>query len=211
MNRETLILLANAAFMRAGVPTPRMIFLKTPGCNVFVVPTPRKPVLVIAGDLSAKLSTEQIEAVFLHEAAHLACKHFSKRILANLSALLWTASGLVVLFLIAVVLLPPQWVVLVAFFAPIPAAVAQIGLFSRALRAQEFEADRVAVEKLGADPDQLASAIRNLSGDESPSAAAKRWNVTGVSAWLQTHPPTAEREVKLRALVPVKSSQSRAA
>jgi heat shock protein HtpX len=171
-------------------------------------------VAVTEGILRA-LSRDELRGVLAHEIAHIRNRDV---LIATVAAILASAiSAIANVF---------QWVFLfggaggdedgphplaalaMLLIAPIAATLIQLGIS----RSREFVADETAAQLTG-DPDALARALESLerAAQVVPSAAspatASLYIVHplrgggGFARWFSTHPPTAERVRRLRALL----------
>lgn len=198
---------------RAGVPTPKIYLMETAAPNAFATGrTPKRAVVAVTRGLLGVLDRHELEGVLAHELGHVlnrdilissvvACLCGAIMFLATAArwgALMASdderADGLV-------------WVA-IGILAPIGAMLVQLGIS----RSREYRADETGA-RLSGKPIALASALLRI---ESASASAHPLRVAPQAAhlflvpplpkgWLatlfSTHPSTAERVKRLRAMV----------
>lgn len=188
---------------RAGLPVvPALYRIPDAAINAFAVGSRRRPAIAVTEGMLARLDSRELVAVLAHETAHIA--HDDLRVMnladyvGRLTSLL-SAVGIALL-----VMLFPDWLggeielpwagLLVLMLSPYLALLAQLGLS----RVREHDADLAAAEYTG-DPEALASALQRIEHD----LRRWRWLIPGGGtqpSWLRTHPATAERIRRLRAL-----------
>ncbi|MDR1888754.1 MAG: zinc metalloprotease HtpX [Zoogloeaceae bacterium] len=203
----------------AGLPMPRVYIIDETQPNAFA--TGRNPehaaVAATTGILSL-LSPRELRGVMAHELTHV--KH-RDILISTISATL--AGGISALAHFAMFFggrdsrrAHPLVGLLVVILAPLAASLIQMAIS----RAREFEADRGGAEISG-DPDALADALEKISARarSTPMQTAEAHPETaqmmimnplaggGFSNLFSTHPPTAERVARLRALVRVQGSE----
>lgn len=202
----------------AGVPPPRMYIIEDSAPNAFA--TGRDPdhaVICVTRGLIDKLDRLELEGVVAHEMAHI--RNYDIRYLSIVAVLVGTivfladltrhrlrwggrsrsrnsAQGIAMLILLLAAILGP----LVAYL--LRAAVS---------RQREFLADTTGAQ-LTRYPEGLASALEKISADNEPLEAANRGTAhlyfvnpllefrNRQNDWFDTHPPTAERIQRLRAI-----------
>lgn len=199
---------------RAGLPMPRVYLIDEAQPNAFA--TGRNPehaaVAATTGILSI-LSARELRGVMAHELAHVRHRDI---LISTLSATM--AGAISALANFAVFFggrdtngrpANPLAGIAVALLAPLAAALIQMAIS----RAREFEADRGGAEISG-DPHALADALAKIEACARgiPMAPAEAHPETaqmmimnplsggGIAGLFRTHPATAERVARLRAL-----------
>ncbi len=198
---------------RAGVPKPKVYVMETPAPNAFATGrTPKRAVVAVTRGLLNVLNKHELEGVLAHELGHVlnrdilissivACICGAIMFLASLAR--WTAlfagddervDGIV-------------WLI-VGFLAPIGALLVQLGIS----RSREHRADETGA-RLSGKPLALASALTRIDQAAqmahpmrvSPQAAHLFLVPPLPKGWLaklfSTHPDTAERVKRLKAMV----------
>jgi heat shock protein HtpX len=202
--------------VRGGLPEPRLYVIEDEAPNAFATGRdPSRGVVAVTTGLTRLLTRDELAGVIAHELAHI--KHRD----TLLSAVVATIAG-------AVTMLANlgQWALIfgglggsdeedgggaaglvMLFVAPIAATLIQLGIS----RAREFEADRAGAEIAG-DPLALAGALEKIEWAaarqpalETSPATASLYIINpfaggGLARLFSTHPPTAERIARLRAL-----------
>ncbi|HNP72380.1 MAG TPA: zinc metalloprotease HtpX [Kouleothrix sp.] len=202
---------------RAGLPMPKVYIIDSETPNAFATGrSPSQGVVAVTSGITRILTRDELAGVVAHELAHI--KHRDTLI----SAVVATFAGA-----IAMIANIGQWALIFGGFggddedeggggvlggllllivAPIAATLIQLGIS----RAREFEADAGGARILG-DPLPLASALEKLEWaagrvpmPASPATASlyivNPLSGGGVLKLFSTHPPTAERVARLRAL-----------
>ncbi|MBK9940171.1 MAG: zinc metalloprotease HtpX [Kouleothrix sp.] len=200
---------------RAGLPMPKVYVIDSDTPNAFATGrSPSTGVVAVTTGITNMLTRDELAGVVAHELAHI--KHRD----TLLSAIVATFAGAITM--IANI---GQWALifgglsgddeegggplgglLLLFVAPIAATMIQLGIS----RAREFQADAGGAHILG-DPLPLASALEKLEWASqrvpmpaSPATASlyivNPLRGSSVLKLFSTHPPTAERVARLRAL-----------
>ncbi|HEX5802303.1 MAG TPA: zinc metalloprotease HtpX [Azospira sp.] len=199
---------------RAGLPMPRVYLIDEAQPNAFA--TGRNPdnaaVAATTGILQL-LSAREIRGVMAHELAHVRHRDI---LISTISATM--AGAISMLANVAMFFggrdgngrpANPLAGLLVMFLAPLAASLIQMAIS----RAREYEADRGGAEISG-DPQALADALAKIDayarGLPMPTAEAHPETAQmmimnplsggGLAGLFSTHPPTAERVARLRAL-----------
>ncbi len=192
------------------VPTP--YFVPSPIINAFAIGHRNQSAIAVSAGLLQHLSTRELTGVLAHETAHIANNDLRVMGLADavsrITALFSSAGQLFLLFSIPLMLLGGvvfeiNWAaVLLLLFSPHLAVLAQLGLS----RTREYDADLNAALLTG-DPLGLAQALAHIE------QASRGWLAVlfpgwgnPEPSWLRTHPPTAERIRRLKALAPAAPS-----
>jgi heat shock protein HtpX len=211
-----LAAMTQALAVRAGLPEPRLYVIEDEAPNAFATGRdPSRGVVAVTTGLTRLLTRDELAGVIAHELAHI--KHRD----TLLSAVVATIAG-------AVTMLANlgQWALIfgglggsddeegggaaglvMLFVAPIAATLIQLGIS----RAREFEADRAGA-MISGDPLALAGALEKIEWAaarqpvlETSPATASLYIINpfaggGLTKLFSTHPPTAERIARLRAL-----------
>lgn len=198
------------------LPMPRLFVADTDMPNAFASGrNPQHAVVCITTGLLERLDDRQVRAVLSHELSHV----------ANRDLLVTSIAGTMATALVMVADMA-QWSLLfgggddddspnilallaMMLIAPLAATLIRLGIS----RSREFGADQTGAERCG-DPLALASALETIDRDSAgrrepmPQRAAaisalmisNPWRESGIGRWLSTHPPTAERVARLRAM-----------
>ncbi len=196
---------------QAGLPMPALYVIESEQPNAFATGrNPENAAVAVTTGLLRRMSTEEVAGVVAHELAHI----------RNRDTLLMTVTAT---FAAAISLLAnfslffggrDRQVGLIGtlalmIFAPLAAGLVQ----SAISRTREFEADRIGAEICGR-PEWLASALERLDAfarridndraERSPAMAhlfiINPLHMHAHDRLFATHPPTAERVAKLRAM-----------
>jgi Zn-dependent protease with chaperone function len=170
LNHERVRELISRCFSRAGLAAPEVWVIEMDefrNTNAMVAGFrsgrgPFRPALFVTRSLISELTDTELEAVLLHEAAHMRHHHLRKRFLFSIASLAATATGCSLAFVVGYALLPAPLRGLVALVTPVVAFVAPFMAMRRQIARQEIEADVVAVRDLGADFTGFQSALRKL-------------------------------------------------
>jgi heat shock protein HtpX len=200
--------------VRAGVPTPRLYLIPSAQPNAFATGrSPDHAVVAVTEGLVAHLPPDQVRGVLAHEFAHI----------KNRDVLVSTIAAMVAGAISAIAnVLQLSWLfggseeddsplgavgaLAAVIVAPLAAMLLQLGVS----RQREYLADATGAEILG-DSRPLADALATLErGTQlipmqvNPATAslyvANPLPRTGLATLFMTHPPTAERIRRLRAL-----------
>lgn len=200
---------------RAGLPMPRVYIIDEDQPNAFATGrNPEHAAVAATRGILQLLSAREIRGVMAHELAHVQHRDI---LISTISA---TMAGAISALANFAMLLGgrsedgrpanPLAGILVAFLAPLAASLIQMAIS----RAREFEADRGGAEISG-DPQALADAlgkIQRYAEGRIPMAPAEAHPETaqmmilnplsggGLRCLFSTHPPTAERIARLRAM-----------
>lgn len=192
---------------RAGLPAvPAPYYVPSRVCNAFTVGSAKNSAIAVTDGLLNQLSTRELVGVLAHETAHIA--HGDLRVMGladSVSRLtsLFALTGQILLLLALPWLLAGgeilevNWLaLLLLLLSPHLALLAQLGLS----RVREFDADLKAAALTG-DPEGLALALARIERASRSwlSILLPGWGNPEPS-WLRTHPATAERIRRLRAL-----------
>ena len=191
---------------RAGLQSvPKLYIIPSPILNAFATGTQANSVLAITHGMLANLNARELTGVLAHEMGHIRHNDLWVMNLADtLSRYTHFMSMLgVFLFLINLPLMfldraPISWIgILLLYFAPTLSSLLQLGLS----RAREYGADLEGA-RLSGDPEGLISALNKIEGAqrggwENIFMPGRRIPVPSL---LRTHPETAERVARLRAL-----------
>jgi heat shock protein HtpX len=190
---------------RAGLPdTPKLHHVPSGIVNAFATGSRRQSAIALTDGLLRALTPRELAGVLAHEMAHIVNGDLRVMGLADsisrLTYFFAIAAHFFLLLSLPALLLGVaeiHWpALLLLAFSPQLALLAQLGLS----RVREFDADRVAVELTG-DPAGLASALAKI---EQASRSWRAWLLPGWGnpepSWLRTHPQTADRIARLKAL-----------
>ncbi|MCM8594675.1 zinc metalloprotease HtpX [Accumulibacter sp.] len=199
---------------RAGLPMPRVYLIDEAQPNAFATGrNPENAAVAATTGILQLLSAREIRGVMAHELAHVQHRDI---LISTIAATM--AGAISALANFAVFFggrdsegrpSNPVAGLLVMFLAPLAASLIQMALS----RAREFEADRGGAEICG-DPGALADALTKIDAYARgiPMASAEAHPETaqmmimnplsggGIDALFSTHPPTAERVARLRAM-----------
>lgn len=198
---------------RAGVPKPRVYLMESPAPNAFATGRgPKRAVVAVTRGLLNVLNRQELEGVLGHELGHVLNRDIlvSSVVACLCGAIMFiaTAARWGALFAGDDERIDGLVWVAVAILAPIGAMLVQLGIS----RSREYKADETGA-RLSGNPLALASALHRieqaalLAGPMrvSPQAAhlflvpplPKGW----VASLFSTHPDTAERVKRLKAMV----------
>lgn len=155
-----------------------------------------RPALLLTPSLQRELSDIELEAVILHEVAHLKLNHLRRRLLSLLGVFMGSIVAVTVMLVACALFLPAEALVAARLVSPFLMFLLPMWLLRGQSQRQELEADRVAVAKLGASADALAEALRKLDRINGINSAH-----SGVS-----HPATEDRIRRLRETVDFESA-----
>ena len=199
---------------RAGLPMPRVFLIDEAQPNAFATGrNPENAAVAATTGILQLLSAREIRGVMAHELAHVQHRDI---LISTIAATM--AGAISALANFAVFFggrdsegrpSNPVAGLLVMFLAPLAASLIQMAIS----RAREFEADRGGAEICG-DPGALADALARIDAYARgiPMATAEAHPETaqmmimnplaggGIDALFSTHPPTAERVARLRAM-----------
>jgi len=203
---------------RAGIPRPRLFVIPDAQPNAFA--TGRNPahgVVAVTEGIVQLLDRRELRGVLAHEIAHI--KHrdilLSSLAAAAASLITWVAHALSFGALFGGASRDDEHGsaasgLLVALVAPLAATLIQLGIS----RSREYMADAAGAE-LSRDPEALASALLKLdrasqlvpAAEGATPATASLFIVNPfgpaaetVTRWFSTHPATADRVARLRAM-----------
>lgn len=192
---------------RAGLPVvPTPYYVPSLVCNAFTVGHAKSSAIAVTDGLLSQLSTREFVGVLAHEVAHIAHGDLRVMGLADSVSRLTSLFALIGQILLLLALpwlltgghaLEVNWLaLLVLLLSPHLALLAQLGLS----RVREFDADLKAAALTG-DPEGLALALAHIERASRSwlSILLPGWGNPEPS-WLRTHPATAERIRRLRAL-----------
>ncbi len=200
---------------RAGLPMPRVYLIDEDQPNAFATGrNPEHAAVAATTGILRLLSAREIRGVMAHELAHVAHRDI---LISTISA---TMAGAISALANFAMLFGgrdeegrpanPLVGILVALLAPLAASLIQMAIS----RAREFEADRGGAEISG-DPNALADALGKIqmyAEGRIPMGPAEAHPETaqmmimnplsggGLQSLFSTHPPTAERIARLRAM-----------
>ena len=199
---------------RAGIPKPKIYLMETPAPNAFATGrSPKQAVVAVTRGLLNTLDRHELEGVLGHELGHVVNRDM---LISSVVACICGAVMFIATAARWAALMASEdervdglaWVA-VAILAPIGAILVQLGVS----RSREHRADETGA-RLSGKPLALASALQRI---ESAALAGTPMNVSPQTShlflvpplpkgWLatlfSTHPSTAERVRRLRAMIP---------
>jgi heat shock protein HtpX len=206
---------------RAGIPRPRLFVIPDEQPNAFA--TGRNPahgVVAVTQGIAQLLDRRELRGVLAHEIAHIQHRDILLSSLAAAAASLvtWVAHALSFGALFGGASSEDEehggaaGGLLVALVAPLAATLIQLGIS----RSREYMADATGAE-LARDPEALASALLKLDRASELIPAAVNANpataslfivnpfgpagaAEAIARWFSTHPRTADRVARLRAM-----------
>jgi heat shock protein HtpX len=196
---------------RAGMPMPALYVIDSEQPNAFATGRdPENAAVAVTTGLLRRMSAEEVAGVVAHELAHI--RH-RDTLLMTVTATLAGAISMLASFAMFFGRRDRQTGLIgtlaIMIFAPLAAGLVQAAIS----RTREFEADRGGAEICGR-PDWLASALErldafsrridNLRVERSPAMAhmfiINPLHLHAHDRLFATHPPTAERVARLRAM-----------
>jgi heat shock protein HtpX len=201
-----LFRIVEALTQRARLPvTPRLYYIPSAMMNAFTVGQQHSAAIGVTDGLIRRLSQRELAGVLAHEISHILHRDTWVMGMADVVSRM-TAMGALVgkLFLLLAVpamllsqFSPPWMLILVLLSAPTVSALLHLALS----RTREFDADLEAAQLTG-DPAGLASALAKLEYDHHGVFARLFFPGRRLPepSLLRTHPTTAGRIARLRAL-----------
>lgn len=194
-------------YQRAGLRhQPTLYYLPSPALNAFAVGHRDDGGIAVSSGLLHTLNLRELAGVLAHEVSHL--RHNDTTVMAMADAMARLTFWAAVLAQLVLLLLLPWWLadeqpvpwllLLAILFAPSASTLLQLALS----RNREYAADMEAADLTG-DPTGLISALVKLerfNGGWLRSLFGRTPQLA--PPWLRTHPPTAERIQRLRAVEP---------
>lgn len=199
---------------RAGLPMPRVYIIDEPQPNAFATGRdPEHAAVCATSGILQMLTERELRGVMAHELAHVQHRDI---LISTIAATMAGAISALANFAMffggrdSEGRTHPIAGILVAVLAPLAASLIQMAIS----RAREFEADRGGAEFCG-DPNALADALTKIDAYARgiPMTPAEAHPETaqmmimnplsggGIAGLFATHPPTAERVQRLRAMV----------
>lgn len=203
---------------RAKMPMPRLYIIDSEMPNAFATGrSPERGVVAVTTGISRMLTKDELAGVIAHELAHI--KNRDTLLSAVTATIAGAISGIADMWMWGQIFSMfgggsdeeeggnPVGELLLVIVAPIAATLIQLGIS----RQREFGADALGAQILG-DPLPLASALEKIEwaaqrGTLAMNPAASSLYIVnplsgggGVLRWFSTHPPTAERVARLRAM-----------
>src|SRR3984885_4652126 len=203
---------------KAGLPMPRVYITDNPQPNAFATGrSPEHAAVCVTSGLLARVNNEELAGVIAHELGHVRNRD---TLTMTITAVIAGAIGMLANFAFFMGgrrnPLGLVGMLLVTLLAPIAAMLVQ----SAVSRSREFEADRAGAELTGrplwladalAAIDSSAKRIDNAPADANP-ATAHMFIINplhgGLSGLSASHPATAERIARLRAMAGVSAPQA---
>jgi heat shock protein HtpX len=202
---------------RAKMPMPRLYIIESDMPNAFATGrSPQRGVVAVTTGISRMLTKDELAGVIAHELAHI--KNRDTLISAVTATIAGAISGIADMWMWSQLFSMfgggddeeggnPASELLLVILAPIAATLIQLGIS----RQREFGADALGARILG-DPLPLASALEKIEwaaqhGTMPLNPATSSLYIVnplsgagGVMKLFSTHPPTAERIARLRAM-----------
>jgi heat shock protein HtpX len=196
--------LLDELYARAGMPSgPRLYLVPSPQLNAFAVGTAADGGIAVTDGLLRRLAARELAGVLAHETSHL--RRNDTRVMSMAAAMTQlTMFGATAIQILLLLYLPwllagaidiPIALLLAAAFSPTVSTLLQLALS----RNREYTADLEAVALTG-DPAGLAAALDVLERANGSWLRTIFGREPSPVSWLRTHPPTARRIERLRAL-----------
>jgi heat shock protein HtpX len=217
-NAPRLVRIVRQLSQAAALPMPKVCIIDNPQPNAFATGRdPEHAAVCVTTGLLDRVSDEELSGVLAHELGHVRNRDtLTMTITATIAGAVSMLANFAFFFGGRRNPLGLIGVLLVSLLAPIAAVLVQMTIS----RTREFEADRAGAEISGrplwlasalAHIDRAARATDNPQADANP-ATAHMFIVNplhgGVTGLFSSHPPTAERIARLKAMAgpPVKTA-----
>jgi heat shock protein HtpX len=203
--------MTEALAQKAGLPMPALYVIDSEQPNAFATGrNPQNAAVAVSAGLMRRMSAEEVAGVVAHELAHIRNRD---TLLMTVTATFAGAISMLANFAFFFGGRDRQGGLIgtlaIMIFAPLAAGLVQAAIS----RTREFEADRIGAEICGR-PDWLASALEgldsfsrridNVRAERNPAMAhmfiINPLHVFSHDRLFSTHPPTAERVARLRAM-----------
>lgn len=203
---------------RAGIPMPRVYILDNPQPNAFATGrNPEHGAVAVTSGLVQRMTMEEVAGVLAHELSHIRNRDtLIMTVTATIAGAISMLANFALFFggnrnnPLGIV-----GVILIMILAPLAAMLVQFAIS----RGREYEADRGGAEISG-NPLWLASALQKLEGarhqigneeaERNPATAhlfiVNPLGQHSVDSLFSTHPATANRIARLRAMAPQTSA-----
>ena len=190
---------------KAGLPqTPILFYIPSGSPNAFAMLEHDQPLIAVTDALLRQLNQDELTAVLAHEISHIRNGDLQimmvAELLNRLTSILFTAGWMMLVIVLPLWLLSdisiPWLTILLLLTAPLATTLMQLALS----RTREFDADLDAA-LLTRDPATLAAALIKID-----RFGANWWSLLlptrshADTTWARSHPSTAERVRRLRAL-----------
>jgi heat shock protein HtpX len=207
---------------QAGLPMPKVYVVENEQPNAFATGRdPQHAAVCVTSGLLARVSNEELAGVLAHELGHV--KH---RDTLTMTIVTTIAGAVSMLANFAIFLggdrrnnpLGLIGMLLVMLFAPLAAVLVQMAIS----RSREFDADKAGAEISGRplwlasaleEIDHAAQRIDNVEAEQHPATAhmfiINPLHAGGLSTLFASHPSTAERVARLRAMAGVNDAPNR--
>jgi heat shock protein HtpX len=207
--------------VRAGIPKPRVFHVADPTPNAFATGrSPKHGVVAVTDGILRTLPERELRAVIAHEIGHIRNRDILVTTVAAMiaSAITWVANALQWSAILGGGQsseeeggVSPMGALALAFLAPIAAMLLQMAVS----RSREYLADETGAQ-LSADPEGLARALEGIehaahghamtAAQGAPALASLHIHnafagAAGLAKLFSTHPPTADRARRLRAML----------
>lgn len=190
---------------RAGLErVPALYRLPTGVGMAFSTGSADEPVIAVSSGALERMTIAELDGMLAHEIAHLVSGDIVLRTLSELMARLTRLLSLFGVFTALFLSLTGAGGVALGALLILVVAPTAIALLQLALsRNREYEADAFAIGLTG-DAAALASALEKLETEQHSLLRRLFWpHARGdIPVWLRTHPRTADRIARLRALRP---------
>jgi len=190
---------------RADVPAPQLVGLPSNQMEAFTVGSKGRGTIAISAGMLRRLTPRELAAVLAHEVSHL--RHHDlfflgmARSLGRFGRFLSGFGLLAAVLALPAVLFGAAGVPFAAVLLLLVSPRVLMGLENALSRSREFDADAGAAALTG-DPEALGSALAKV--EQAQLQQDPMWRLFGRAAraptWLQSHPPTHERRLRLGAL-----------
>lgn len=189
---------------RAGLPTvPMLYYIANPMLNAFTLGNSRNAAIAVTDGLLRALDARELQAVLAHEISHIRNNDIwimgLAELFSRITAVFSLTGQLLLLINLPLLLLTDMtinWLtILLLLFAPGFSVLIQLALS----RLREYDADMEGAALCG-DPLALASALDKIERSQGGMFERLFWPRRSEPSMLRTHPRTAERIRRLRAM-----------
>ena len=187
---------------------PALFVIPSLTLNAFATGSPGHAAIGITEGLVRKLSMQELAAVLAHEISHIRNNDLTVMAIADIASRIVQGMSYAAVFLLAINMVSLlvdgeasiSWLaILILYLAPVLSSLMQLALS----RTREYDADLEAAVLTG-DPSWLISALQRLERQTGAFWEDLMFPVPGrrtpQPSLLRTHPPTAERVARLKAL-----------
>ena len=187
---------------------PALFVIPSLTLNAFATGSPGHAAIGITEGLVRKLSMQELAAVLAHEISHIRNNDLTVMAIADIASRIVQGMSYAAVFFLAINMVSLlvdgeasiSWLaILILYLAPVLSSLMQLALS----RTREYDADLEAAVLTG-DPSWLISALQRLERQTGAFWEDLMFPVPGrrtpQPSLLRTHPPTAERVARLKAL-----------